>query len=204
MFRLFLFLSAALLATASCIGQTDIYRPYRFVDKWEADTLYIGASFRYNGNGPMKITLEWSETSVDGKLYVISPIDGNPVFVMTNRQAVGTTIDLTSLLPFRAGNEIVFMYDPAYGTAVNRYTGPNRRGDRYFTPISSDLNPNPRLRFGHRYAVAGKIGPNLIEFGIEDTNGTLGDMDFNDIHFTLTNADLLLYMNGAKKRAYVW
>lgn len=199
-------LALALFAVACAFGQTDIYKPYRYADKWTADTLYVGASFRYTGSGPLTLTLQWSETSVPGDLYIISPANGNALFVMTNHDPIGTKVDLNSLAPFKAGDEIVFQYVPhdPFFNAAPRFTGPSMRGSRFFNTTNSNANPNPNLRFGGRYSVAGQIKPGLLEFGIEDTNGSIGDMDFNDIHFTLQNAQLLLYQNMAKKRSYVW
>lgn len=197
-------LSLVLLGAACARGQTDIYYPYRFAEKWTADTLYLGASFRYTGQPPLLISLAWSETSTNGDLYVVSPRTGDTLFVMSNRAAEGTTVDLTARAGFRSGDEVVFVYLPKYISSVPRFTGPSRRGSRFFNYVNSDANPNPSLRFGRRFSVAGKTPDGRIEFGIEDSDGVFSDMDFNDIHFFLTHAELLLDMNGAKKRSYVW
>lgn len=195
---------AICLLGALCVsGQTDIYKPYRFADRWTADTLYVGASFRYNGVAQLQVSMAWSETSLEGNLYVVSPATGATVFVMSNRAPIGTTVNLSALAPFKAGDEIQFVYLPIHSTTP-RYTGPSLPGRPYYNTISSETNPNPDLRFGHRFAVAGKTPSGKIEFGIEDSYGVFSDMDFNDIHFFLENADLLLYQNTAKKRSYVW
>jgi hypothetical protein len=196
-------LAAFLFVVSRAFGQTDIYMPYRYADKWTAETLYVGPSFRYTGAGPLTLTLEWSETSTTGDLYVVSPSSGQNVFVMNNRQPEGTAIDLLSLVPFQPGDEVVFEYFPR--SVASRFTGPSVQGSRFFNRINSNGNRNPKLRFGRRYSVGGQIRPGLIEFGIEDADGSgSSDMDFNDIHFNLTNAQLLLYQNTAKRRSYVW
>jgi hypothetical protein len=184
-------------------GQTDIYKPYRFADRWTADTLYVGASFRYTGAGPLEVSLSWSETSIAGNLFVVSPATGDTVFALSNRAPIGTTVNLSALAPFKTGDEIVFLYLPV-GSKTPRYTGPSFPGSPYYNTISSDANPNPDLRFGHRFEVAGRTPSGKIEFGMEDSYGVFSDMDFNDIHYFLANAELLLYQNSAKRRAYVW
>jgi len=191
-----------LLAAASAFGQTDLYNPSRFANMWSADTLYVGASFRYTGTGPLTVSLQGSETATPGRIYVVSPIDGSLVFVMTNLDAVGTTVNLSALAGFKAGDAVVFFYEPQ--GSPGRYTGPSRPGSPFYNTASSDSNPDPNLRFGHRFSVAGRLPNGDIEFGIEDFQGALSDMDFNDIQFILHNAQLLLYQNNAKKRYYVW
>jgi hypothetical protein len=196
-------LPAILLIAAACaFGQTDIYHPYRFANRWTADTLFVGASFRYAGGSPLTVTLQWSESNTPGRLYVISPADGSPVLVMTSQDPVGTSVNLSALAGFQAGNEVVFFYQPE--GSPGRYTGPSRPGSPYYNAISSETNPDPNLRFGHRFSVAGRLPNGDIEFGIEDYQGIASDMDFNDVHFILRNAQLLLYLNNAKKRYYVW
>ncbi len=198
-------LGALLIAPVRVSGQPKIFSPTRFADRWTADTLYVGATFRYTGTPPLEITLAWSETSVNGKLYVISPRTGARVFVMTNREPAGTTIDLGALAGFRPGEEVVFEYAPDAVDQPPRYTGSGRPGSRFSNRLTSNFNPNPALRFGNSFSVAGKMPDGRLEFGMEDSNGgAFSDMDFNDIHFYLKNAELLLDMKGAKKRSYVW
>lgn len=198
-------IAALLIAPARVSGQAKIFSPTRFADRWTADTLYVGATFRYTGTPPLEITLAWSETSVNGKLYVISPRTGARVFVMTNREPDGTKIDLGALAGFRPGDEVVFEYAPDGFSTVPRFTGSGRPGSRFSNRISSSSNPNPALRFGNSFSVAGKMPDGRLEFGVEDSDGSgFSDMDFNDIHFYLSHAELLLDLKGAKKRSYVW
>lgn len=190
---------------ASTYAQTDRYRPYLYADKWLADTLYLGASFRYPGTVPIKVSMQFSESRVDGKLYAVNPATNETIFLMTNREPVGTTVILSDLTSIPAGGEVVFMFVSANDNAP-RYTGPSRWGSPYFNTVTSDNNVNPRLRFGRRLSVAGRVRPGVLEFGFEDSpqSFNLADMDFNDVHFLAEGLDLLIYTKVARKRAYVW
>lgn len=180
----------------------DYYQPYRYVKNWSADTLYIGPTFRYLG-GPVRVTLKSMETSSTGKLYAINTVTGETVFLMNNNSPFGTTVTLTDLTSLKTGSEVVFMYISDYDD-IPRYTGSSPPGDRYYNTLNSDVNHDPAMRFGRRWAVAGKVNDKIIEFGFEDAPPEIADMDFNDILFQVEGLELLIYQNVARKRYYVW
>ncbi|MEO7425599.1 MAG: DUF4114 domain-containing protein [Fibrobacteria bacterium] len=181
----------------------DYYKPYRYVQDWTADTLYVGPAFQYLG-GPIRVTLKFTETSVPGKLYLINPATGQTYFLMSNTSPLGTMVDLTGTTSLKIGTEVVFMYVSNFD-GVSRYTGASLPGSKYYNVLNSDLNNNPALRFGHRWSVAG-YGTNrkIIEFGFEDGPETYSDMDFNDIVFQVEGLGLMIFQNSARKRDYVW
>lgn len=180
----------------------DYYKPYRYVQSWSADTLYVGPTFQYLG-GPVRVTLKFAETSVTGKLYAINTTTGETVFLMNNTSPFGTAVTVTDLTSLKAGSEVVFMYI-ADTDGIPRYTGSSPAGGRYYNSLTSDMNHNPNLRFGRRWAVAGKVNDKIIEFGFEDGPPGISDMDFNDILFQVEGLELLIYQNTARKRYYVW
>jgi uncharacterized protein DUF4114 len=180
----------------------DFYEPYRYVQNWTADTLYIGPTFRYPG-GPVRITLKFMETSLTGKLYAINTTTGETVFLMNNTSPLGTAVTITDLTSLAIGSEVVFMYI-SDTDGVPRYTGSSPPGASYYNTLSSDLNHNPSLRFGRRWAVAGKVDDKIVEFGFEDGPPGISDMDFNDILFQVEGLELMIYQNGARKRYYIW
>jgi hypothetical protein len=181
----------------------DYYKPYRYVQDWTADTLYVGPAFQYLG-GPIRVTLKFTETSTPGKLYLINPATGQSYFLMNNTSPLGTMVDLTGIASLKVGAEVVFMYVSSYD-GISRYTGASLPGSKYYNVLNSDLNNDPALRFGHRWSVAGYT-PNkkIIEFGFEDGPETISDMDFNDIVFQVEGLGLMVYQNSARKRNYVW
>jgi uncharacterized protein DUF4114 len=183
-------------------SKQDFYKPYRYVQDWSADTLYIGPTFRYSG-GPVRVTLKFMETSLTGKLYAINPATGETIFLMNNTSPFGTAVTVTDLTSFKIGSEVVFMYITDWD-GIPRYTGSSPPGDRYYNTLDSDLNQNPNLRFGHRWAVAGKVDDKIIEFGFEDGPPDISDMDFNDILFQVQGLELMIYQNVARKRYYIW
>jgi hypothetical protein len=206
--RLSIWLSIWLLIlgwSVPTVAQTDMYVPYLYADKWMADTLFLGPSFRYTGIGPIKVSLQFSESTTDGRLYAVKPTTDERVFLMTNGDPIGTTVVLSDLLTFAAGEEVVFMYITAEDN-VPRYTGPSLPGSRYFNTVTSDNNLNPRLRFGRRLSVAGRVRPGVIELGFEDSpqSFTSADMDFNDVHFLVEGLEILIYAKVGRKRAYIW
>ena len=195
---------APLWLSVNASAQTDIYRPYRYKERWTADTLYLGASFRYMGGGPITITMRPSETVVGGNLYLVSPTTGATYFLMSSFTPPGLTVDASALTNIPVGSEVIFEFISNGDVSVPRFTGPSLPGRKFFNGRSSDWNRNTKLRFGHRWSVAGKIGPNKVEFGFEDGVDPFSDMDFNDIIFQADNLQLLIYQNSARKRAYVW
>lgn len=200
-----IFLAALAFSVSESFGQTDRYIPYRFVDKWLADTLYLGPSFSYPGTTPIRVSLQFSESASAGRLYIVNPASDDTAFLMTNREPIGTTLNVSDLLSFPAGGEVIFMYISEYDN-VPRFSGPSRPESKYFNRITSDNNLNPLLRFGRRLSVAGRVRPGLLEFGFEDSPQSLNiaDMDFNDVHFLVEGLDLLIYAKAARKRAYIW
>jgi hypothetical protein len=183
-------------------SKRDYYEPYRYVQNWSADTLYVGPTFRYLG-GPVRVTLKFMETSSTGKLYAINTATGETLFLMNNTSPLGTTVTITDLTSFETGSEVVFMYITDHD-GIPRYTGSSRPGDRYYNTLNSDVNHNPGLRFGRRWAVGGKVDDKIIEFGFEDGPPGISDMDFNDILFQVEGLELMIYQNVARKRYYIW
>ena len=172
------------------------------MQSWSADTLYIGPTFRYPG-GPVRVTLKFMETSTTGKLYAINTTTGETIFLMNNTSPLGTAVTVTDLTSLVIGSEVVFMYIADWD-GIRRYTGSSPPGDRYYNTLNSDLNHNPNLRFGRRWAVAGKVDDKIIEFGFEDGPPDISDMDFNDILFQVEGLELMIYQNVARKRYYIW
>jgi hypothetical protein len=85
-----------------------------------------------------------------------------------------------------------------------RYTGPNLKDSKYYSPSTSDANLNPALRFGHRWSVAGHVTSKVLEFGFEDDSAPYSDMDFDDIIFQTQGLGLIAYEKSARKRSYIW
>lgn len=183
---------------------TSLFRPTRFVEKWVADTLFVGASFRYAG-GPLGVTLLFSESSTSGRLYAINTANGDTVNIMSNRAGDGHTVNLLALSPFVPGREVVFMYVPQ-NDGIPRFTGPGNDPGRFYNVLSSDGNRNPARRFGRRWSVAGQIRPGTVELGFEDAreDEIFADMDFNDVHFQVQGVTLLLYGRTSRQRDYIW
>jgi hypothetical protein len=180
---------------AAAISQTDIYTPYRNKNLWSADTLYIGAGFARMDYKPVNIWLVGNEAGLDGQLYYIDPTTGKEYFVFGNHEPPGRVVTLTDMVNVPLGVTLTFVYkvvdkgswgDEKWWSHKGdvqepKYTGPNKPGTRYFTPVSSDNNTEPSRRFGHRWSVAGKLGKDKLEFGFEDDTTPESDMDFDDI-----------------------
>ena len=113
------------------LAQTAIYIPYRNKNFWTSDTLYVGASFIYQGGAgktsgkgwwkfgaaqPINVTLKGNEAGWQGALYAIVQ-DSRGVehraYLFKNWDPPGTSVDLRTLFPFviPAGAEITFEYD---------------------------------------------------------------------------------------------
>lgn len=129
-------LAIALLLALPCgtFSQSAIYRPYKNAEMWSADTLYVGASFLYKGDGrgmgfgddggsslkfgshqPIQVTLKGNEALWTGELWAIVQSalgTEETVFLFTNQDPPGTSIDLRMKVtfPIPAGAEITFMY----------------------------------------------------------------------------------------------
>jgi hypothetical protein len=188
-------------------AQTEIYKPYQNTDMWSADTLYMGASFIYTPSGtskPVVVTLKGNEAGWTGELYLINPNAAKPpIYLFTNHNAPGTSVDVTGYLSKTLPTQLTFMYKvvddggPGGWTLypedmLPKYTGPNRSKDQYFSQASSDAMPNPNWRFGHRWSVVGKVpgGSGDLEFGFEDCTTAISDMDFDDVVFGVTGLQI--------------
>src|SRR4051812_28147765 len=90
-FHAVLWLLAFPLAAAA---QSEIYKPYKKPDPWSAETLYVGAAFRYPGKDPITVTCKGSESYTVGKLYLVNPAEGDTLYLFDNRAAPGTTVDV--------------------------------------------------------------------------------------------------------------
>ena len=195
-------------------GQTDIYTPYRNQELWEADTLYIGAGFARMDFKPVTIWLKGNEAGWEGQLFYVDPMTGAEIQLFKNHEAVGTKVVLTDIMNIPLGENLTFVYKvvaQGRGKAIDkdeirapRYTGPNRRGSRFFSPASSDDNQNPSRRYGHRWSVAGRISKDVLEFGFEDDDTEDSDMDFDDIVYGVDGLTLVTFERQAKIRSYVW
>lgn len=210
------FLTALLLGVSAVAhAQTDVYTPYRNQELWEADTLYIGAGFARMDFKPVTIWLKGNEAGWEGQLFYVDPKTGNEIQLFKNHEAIGTKVTLTDFIDVPLGQNLTFVYKVVSQGWGNksidrdqvrspRYTGPNRRGSRYFSPASSDDNQNPARRFGHRWSVAGRISKDVLEFGFEDDDTDDSDMDFDDIVYGVDGLTLVTFERVAKIRSYVW
>jgi hypothetical protein len=181
------------MLAADSQARTEIYKPTRFAEKWIADTLFLGAAFRYEGSGPIRVSLLWSETITHGRLYAVNPATGETIHLMSNMDPQGTTVELSALTRYPAGGEVVFMYRPEFDN-IPRYAGPGNVWNRFFNRITGNRNVNESMRFGRRWSVAGQIRPGVIEFGFEESpeNLVVADRDFNDAHFQVEELTLAL------------
>lgn len=195
-------------------GQTDIYEPYRNHHLWRADTLYLGAGFARLSTEPVKIWLIGNEAGWEGQLFFVDPATGNEIQLFRNHEAAGRVVTITDFINVPIGQTLTFVYKVVgrgSGKDIDvgdirapRYTGPNRRGSRYFSQASSDDNVNPARRFGHRWSVAGRVDSKTLEFGFEDDDTPDSDMDFDDIVYGVEGLTLVTFERTAKIRSYVW
>lgn len=197
-------------------AQTDIYTPYRNKNLWHADTLYIGAGFARMDSKPVKIWLVGNEAGLEGKLFYIDPATGKEYFLFGNHEEPGRVVNLTDVVDVPMGATLTFVYkvvamgswDKGWGKFAKvtppKYTGPNRKGSKYFSPSTSDDNMNPNFRYGHRWSVAGHIGKDILEFGFEDDTTPESDMDFDDIVYGVEGLTLVNFVRSAKIRSYIW
>jgi Domain of unknown function (DUF4114) len=195
-------------------GKTDIYEPYKNINLWTADTLYLGAGFTRLSNAPVKIWLKGEEAGLDGELSFLDPITGNPITLFANHSKPGDVLILSDMVTIPLGTNLTFMYkvvgkgkwDKDLDSEVlkPKYTGPNHKHSKYVTPVSSDDNVDPAHRYGHRWSVAGRVDAKTLEFGFEDNTENDSDMDFDDIVFQLEGLNLAIFEKSAKKRYYVW
>ncbi|MDB5051538.1 MAG: hypothetical protein JWO30_4609 [Fibrobacteres bacterium] len=213
-----------LLLTALCVlglsgighAQTDIYTPYKNKDLWTADTLYIGAGFARLDYKPVKIWLVGNEAALDGELYYVDPTTGKEYFLFGNHEAPGRVVNVTDLVNVPLGVTLTFVYkvvglggwskgeDHMGELSQPKYTGPNKKGSKYYSPTSSDDNNNESRRFGHRWSVAGRINKDVLEFGFEDDSTPTSDMDFDDIVYGVDGLTLVNFQRTAKVRSYIW
>jgi hypothetical protein len=194
-------------------GQTDVYVPYRNKNLWHADTLYIGAGFARMDYKPVKIWLVGTEAGWEGQLFYVDPSTGKEIQLFGNHEAPGRVVTLTDLVNVPVGENLTFVYkvvDKGWGKDIDdmirtpKYTGPNRRGSKYFSQASSDDNQNENRRFGHRWSVAGKLSKDVLEFGFEDDDTETSDMDFDDIVYGVDGLTLVNFQRTAKIRSYIW
>jgi hypothetical protein len=151
----------ALLLALPCglVSQSAIYIPYKNVSMWSADTLYVGASFLYQGDGaagsyygkwwaskfgsaePITVTLKGNEAGWIGELWAIVQSGTGKeetIYLFKNQDPPGTSVDLRTKVTFTisAGAEITFMYKvistcPFYGCWV---VTPNDMEPKYSGP----------------------------------------------------------------------
>lgn len=212
----------ALLALSSLApAQTEIYKPYKNIAMWSADTLYVGASFIRLGGAPIMVSLKGNEAGFTGRLYVINPFPvGRPrpdtLALFTNHDPVGTTVNITALTNVPIPGEVVFMYivennnfwgpfDPVIDK-LPKFSGPNLGGSKYRSEATSENHPNPNLQFGRCWSVVGKIpaGGGDLEFGFEDMANLQSDMDFDDVIFRVSGLSLGIYNRDLDRRSLVW
>jgi hypothetical protein len=183
-------------------AQTEIYKPYK-VGLWTADTLYVGASFLYlGGGGDITVTLGTSESATTGKLYAINPAKNDTLYLFSNKDALGTSVNISKLTTVPVGGTLIFMYIPQ-NNDIPMFTGPNLIGDRYFSSESSDDMPKPNWRYGHRWSVVGKTKGGDLEFGFEDWASPMSDMDFDDVIFKVKGMSLGIFTRSLRARDFV-
>ena len=121
----------ALAIPALITAQTEVYKPYKNLSLWTADTLYVGASFIYKGGvggggggkwgfkfgalQPIDVTLIGNEAGWQGHLFSNIQDDKGKfhrVSLFSNWDPPGTSLDLRKLVAFTipAGAEITFEY----------------------------------------------------------------------------------------------
>lgn len=214
----FLTRACATLAAAgsamAAFGQSDVYRPYKNIDLWTSDTLFVGVGFARLGNEPVKVWLKGNEAGLEGELSYLDPANGNRVPLFRNHATPGQVIVLTDRANVPQGQTLTFMYqvvgkgswyfEPPAETRLPKYTGPNHAGDRHYSRATSDGNRNPAFRFGHRWSVAGRVNDSIIEFGFEDDTSPDSDMDFDDVVFQVQGLRLVVFQKSARRRNYLW
>jgi hypothetical protein len=196
-------------------GQTQVYKPHQNFNLWTADTLYLGAGFTRSSNDPVKISLRNNDAGFDGELYFLDPGTGNPIPLFSNHSKTGEVVDLSAMVNIPVGVELTFMYKVVGNGAWTgrtldasvvepKYTGPNHKGSKYISAVSSDGNVDPKLRFGRRWSVAGRVNGKVLEFGFEDDTAPTSDMDFDDIIFQAEGLNLAVFEKSARRRFYIW
>ena len=189
--------------------QTNIYTPYKNANLWTADTLFVGAGFTRPTAAPVRIWLKAVEAGMYGDLYFMDPKTGNPIFLFGNHSEPGKVIDLSSIVEIPLGVPLTFMYkvvgqEHSSEIRAPKFTGPNQKNSKYFSPTSSDNNQNPDFRYGNRWSVAGRVDGKVLELGFEDYTGADSDMDFDDIVFQIEGLSLATFERSAKRRSYIW
>jgi hypothetical protein len=216
-FRNITFWPFVLFAFAISSAQTERFIPdsAAAADLWHisgSTQLYVGASFYYMN--PLDSIIVWPDTSdadTTGTLYFMVPgYMDSALALFTNRQ-LGARANISKMVPgIRPGTEIFFMYK-SVGRKYPRYTGQNRLG---FDPKNQTAYPGAKFvsrdfglkpGFGHRFAVAGRLGAlggvanDTIVFGFEDGGTSViagfdslvaADFDFNDVIFRAIGLDL--------------
>lgn len=195
-------------------GQSEVYKPYKNVDLWTADSLFVGVGFARLGPEPVKVWLKGNEAGLEGELSFLDPATGNRIPLFRNHGTPGQVIILTDRVAIPQGATLTFMYqvvgkgswyfEPPAETRLPKYTGPNHAKDRYYSPATSDGNLNAGFRFGHRWSVAGRVNDSILEFGFEDDAGADSDMDFDDVVFQVQGLKLVVFQKSAKRRNYLW
>jgi hypothetical protein len=209
-------LVSALLWAAPARAE-EVYVPYRNQSLWSADTLYLGATFSRLTDAPVRIWLKGGEALWVSRLSVIDPVTGAVVPLLQSTDPRNVPIILSNRINMPIGAPIYFRYEvtgqgqaaypPSPEELLPRYTGRNLPGDRYFSQASSDNHPNPSLRFGHIWSLAGRVDANLIEFGFENqvpAAGNRSDMDFDDVILQAEGLSLVREGRTARRRSYVW
>lgn len=210
-------LVSALLWAAPARAQ-KIYTPYRNQNLWSADTLYLGTTFARLTDEPVRIWLKGGEALLLSRVSVIDPVTGAVVPLFQSTDPPNVPIILSNRINMPIGAPIYFQseitgqgpnpYPPRPEELLPKYTGRNLPGDRYYSPAGSDNHPDPALRFGHVWSVAGRVDSRRIEFGFENlvprAVGNDSDMDFDDLILQAEGLSLVREGRAAIRRSYVW
>ena len=200
-----------LMAALPARAQTATFMPGNDLDLWNADTLYVGASFVRTSSKPVEIWLRDNEAAWSGELYLMDPATGKPIFLFSNKGTRNQAIDISKLADIPIGVPITFAYKVVPNPCTSaedlkwKYTGPNTAGSKYVSAAASDANNNPNARYGHRWAVAGKVkNTDLLEFGFEDATPAWSDMDFDDVIFQVKGLGLGKFQRRTVSGSWQW
>src|SRR4051812_28791477 len=100
----------AILLFKQASAQQTIFTPPRPTNIWQADTLYIGASFTRNSFAPVSVWLVGNEAGWVGSLYFIVPKTGEEVFLFTNKGTTNVRNILSDKYDIPVGDTVYFLY----------------------------------------------------------------------------------------------
>ena len=162
-----------------------------FNSPWQADSVYVGIDIAVKDSVNDVIVIRKSSPYFYGigALHFVVPFHSDSTkFLFHNSKLVyPLETDTVNLGKYPSGTPLIFMYmvidsNPRmqlyYGKKL--FSGQNRNGiDTYISQRYSN-------RYGHRFAIAGKVDSTKVEVGFEDA----GVLLFEGIIFEVKNASL--------------